>query len=318
MIIEDLQIQGREDPFPGQWRMSGFGGCPREQLAFAQGRLLTRGTNQGAAREGSLHELDLIKRLQAAGYEVVDCLDDQPELQLRWGGDDWPLIGHPDGKIKVANDWMRLEIKSKGLARFKKLQKLGVQIAYPVEYAQVHAYMAAEGLAQCIYICKNRDTGKLYEEIIPFDAGWFDAFLDQHFAPVVMGYTNGDDPMSLPCHSDESVRQWCGYRYACEDTTEVAEDLPDVTEITDDLERWSEISEVASDLDAEIAAIKKKVKGFMIKNGTKKAVIAGVSMSLSSFPRTSLDREVLAEMVPEEVLAQAMKTVDVEQLRLSK
>ena len=323
MIIEDLLAKEEgSTPFPGHWRMSGYGGCQREQLAWAQSRPLTRGTNQGAAYEGSVHEVDLVVRLREAGYVVTDALHDQVELTLRWGGDDWPLIGHPDGKIEVAGAKMRLELKSKGLARFKKLQKDGVEKAYPVEFAQVMAYMAAEGLAQCLYICKNRDNGKLYEEIIPFDTGWFDTFLDEHFAPIVVGYERDDEPETLPCHTDASVRQWCAYRYMCEaeEVTPVVHesDLPEVEAVHADMQRWAEIVEAHREMGEEITLIKKRAKEFMIKNGTKKAVIAGVALSLSSFERSSLDRDALEELVPEEIITKATKSVPVEQLRLTK
>lgn len=343
MIIEDLElVYDDQSSFPDEkWRISGYGGCLRASLALARGKPIMKGY-MGAAMEGRLHEADLLARMEAKGYRLKWHGKDQKEVHIWHGGEEWPLVGHPDGLIQMMSldedshttPWYLLELKSKDTHVFPRLAKYGsVKEAFPTEYAQVQGYMGsvevqAEGVTACMYICKCRGNGKLYEEVIRYDPEWLANYLESEFGQVISGYRLGNiEPEDLPCHESDYVRRWCGNRYACEGegrevvTEETAKSrglMAEWTEIAESVQSWQEAHNAIKELETQEETARKEIASFMTRNGMKSALIHDVQATMVKSSRSSLSKDVLLELgVPEEIIKQATATKETEYLRLT-
>lgn len=328
MIVEELLPEREpEVAWPGYWRMSGVGGCQKALLAYARGEgvyALPRSNQYWlAANEGIVHENDMLLRLQQKGYSLRDTsLTKQAEVKLTdWRGVDWPLVGHPDGLIAMHGAWWLLELKSKDRFMYDRYKKGLVKDVFPVEYAQVQCYMAATSTDNCLYICKNRGTGQLYEEIIRFDPQWLDAFLLEHFGPVVDAYQNGTSIDNLACHSDPHVRRWCPMENVCSGKLPMA-DVAVVSSVTPSLDaqqaiaQWREAKEMADEAKRLDEEARNTIREFMVQNGMKKASIDGVPVTIYVTETESIDRKKVRELLPEEVWPEVFSKTSGERMRV--
>ena len=62
-----------------------------------------------------------------------------------------------------------VEYKTHNDASFRKLAKEGVEVAKPMHYAQMQAYMGLAKLTRALYLAVNKDSDELYAERVQFD-----------------------------------------------------------------------------------------------------------------------------------------------------
>jgi hypothetical protein len=257
--------------------------------------------------------------MEAVGHKLFDTGENQIEVTMRWAGDDWPLIGHPDGFIipKDMDDKYLLELKSKGPYIYNRFKKYPTVLeAFPIEYAQVQCYMAATGMKSCIYIAKDRGSGMMHEEIIRFDPEWMDGFMADHFGPVVDAYGNGDSIETLSCHPDDYARRWCPLRNFCSGQDDVAAtEAP--PKIEESLLAYRQAKAMADDAKTMLDEAKSELSRFLIDSGKKKISLNGVTVQMVEGTRSSIDTQRLEEIVPEEVIKQVTKKTSYEYLKVS-
>jgi hypothetical protein len=324
MIIEELYETNQVRTFNGCWGISQLGGCQRALLAYARPSLAPvslGGQWAIAADEGRLHEADVVSRLRQRGYAVIHAGADQRTVTCVTDETTWPLEGHPDGHVDIP-PWYLLEVKSKNDEYFRRFKKLGpVKQSFFKEYVQVQGYLfspevTADGITSCLYIAKNRSSGKLYEEIIRGDPKWFHDFLLIHFSPVLEAYQHEDPLESLPCSTDDYARQWCPLRFWCSGAIEKS--VPAVSDAG--LAEAVEKAQRAKQLEQESEALKQEantaIKNFLIKNGMKKATVDGVPVQIVGSTRKSLKIEEVAEIVPEEEMKKLVHSTSYEYVKV--
>lgn len=299
--------------------MSSVGGCDRANLGVARGLIPFSGGFSLPAREGSLHEYDLVTRLRDKGYVIINALDDQKPVACgEWKETGAPLlVGHPDGQIFIDDGRpYLLEIKSKDLGRYAWLSKGDVQKMFPTEYVQVQLYMTATGLDNCLYICKNRTSGKLYEEIIRHDDKFLDRFLAERLNPVIKAVENPEIPISdFSCHEHPDVRKWCPLGYMCDEGAldPVVKDEPELIEA---IQQWRRVKELTEEADTLNASLRKKLKKYLTDVAEKKVFIDGVPVQIVQGTRTGWNKPYLEEVLTDEEMREARTATPFEQLRI--
>lgn len=129
---------------------------------------------------GQREEEVFVEELRMIGCEVYDR---DPETQKQFevtffGG---LFGGHLDavalGIPEAPKTPHVVEMKTHSDASFKKLQKLGVQAAKPMHYAQMQVYMGGMGFERALYMAVNKDNDELYTERIEFNKDVFNGIL---------------------------------------------------------------------------------------------------------------------------------------------
>lgn len=151
-------------------RMSESGKCARALSAKLLGYEPTPAPTwlETSANEGIWHEMRIKAELVEQGYSPEQYQD---EYVL-----DFPsfhLVGHIDGIVTEDGEWSAyasnkpmplsklLEIKSMSQFEFDRWMR-GNFKEFPQYASQITCYMEATGLAECLYIVKNRNNG--YED----------------------------------------------------------------------------------------------------------------------------------------------------------
>lgn len=103
---------------------------------------------------------------------------------------DGQFKGHCDGIIVTGPDCLEYpclwEHKALGSSGWRKLEKDGIQKAYPHYYAQVQIYMAYLGLDEnpALFTAVNSDNCEILHILVPFDAGAAQAWSDRAVAII--------------------------------------------------------------------------------------------------------------------------------------
>lgn len=110
---------------------------------------------------GNIYESRIISYINNLNnWEVRDCQKSIESGIVR---------GNIDG-IAVNNGIKYLlEIKTSAQRYFSKLLKSGVKEAFIKHYIQIQIYMMLLGLKKTIYLCVNKNTDEIYEEIVELD-----------------------------------------------------------------------------------------------------------------------------------------------------
>lgn len=99
----------------------------------------------------------------------------QGPLQWQFEDHDGHYAGSTDGTVRgvstwfpetAAKGWGLLECKTHGDQSFNELVKKAVQTAKPVHYIQMQEYMHYRDLAWALYMAINKNTHRLYAEVI--------------------------------------------------------------------------------------------------------------------------------------------------------
>jgi CRISPR/Cas system-associated exonuclease Cas4 (RecB family) len=112
-------------------------------------------------RQGHATEAIVIEDLREAGVEVV-------EAQREFSGFEGRFRGHCDGIARYKGEKFVLEIKSANNASYDKFVSLGVR-SNQRYWGQVQCYMAFASVHQTLFVVENKNSQKLYTEIVPYD-----------------------------------------------------------------------------------------------------------------------------------------------------
>jgi hypothetical protein len=170
-------------------------------------------------RRGHEGEDWMAEWLRLAGFNLYTV--DENGAQKCFRALDGKLLGYADGVFLGGPEefgpyprlWENKVLGSKG---WNKVDKEGVQKAYPVYYGQVQLYMAYFDLADdpALFTALNADTMEVYAENIPFDAAEAQRLSDR----AVNVVSASDAGQLLPrCTTDEDFFEckFCDWHERC-------------------------------------------------------------------------------------------------------
>lgn len=108
---------------------------------------------------GRHEEKRLIKVLQGSGYLVLDRQGAFSVMDANFQGHIDGVILDGDGKKHI------LEIKSANEKNFLKLQKQGIEAAFPNYYLQCQMYMHFLKIPQCLFLAVNKNNGAIQKVV---------------------------------------------------------------------------------------------------------------------------------------------------------
>lgn len=129
------------------------------------------------------------------------------------------IAGHCDGVITAGPPLMAYpalwEMKALGDKGWKDTVKKGVKLSKPVYYAQMQLYMAYLGLTEHpgLFTALNGNDGRIYAELVPFDAAAAQAASDRG-ARVVSALSADELPRVAKEPTDFRCK-WCDYASSC-------------------------------------------------------------------------------------------------------
>ena len=129
------------------------------------------------------------------------------------------ISGHCDGVIIAGPDAMAYpalwEMKALGDKGWKDTVKRGVKVSKPVYYAQMQLYMAYLGLTENpgLFTALNGNDGKLYAELVPFDAQAAQAASDRGVR--VVSAMSADELPRIGRDSTDFRCKFCDFRQKC-------------------------------------------------------------------------------------------------------
>jgi hypothetical protein len=120
---------------------------------------------------GNIEEARLMNSLRMIGCEVDEV--DHRGKQYRASAVAGHVRGKTDGKVRglpeAPKPWHVAEAKSMKDEYWQKVKKLGVKAGYYEHYTQLNIYCHLFGYEDGLYICRNKNTGEIYTEIIKTD-----------------------------------------------------------------------------------------------------------------------------------------------------
>ena len=203
-----------EDERRGHMGASGIGAdCPRQ--AWYDYRWIIRRDHAGRMlrlwKRGHREEEAFIHDLRLAGFRVLE-VNEETEKQFSFSR----LWGHFGGSIDSAlqdatGAWYLLEFKTYNLARFRELQRHGVQDTDSKYWTQLHVYMGLSGLRRAFFfaVCKNDDH--LHCEEVEYNPQVFEYALTRAEELI---YTETPPPR-ITSNPSYYICKWCDYHAIC-------------------------------------------------------------------------------------------------------
>lgn len=188
-----------------------YGGTPVDIGSEFDGRILR------VFEAGHRFEDMTIRWLKLAGLVLRSHKRDGS--QFGFAAADGRFRGHIDGVIVGGPDLsvpypMLFEHKALSSASWQDTVKQGVKASKPIYWAQIQIYMAYLAVERTLFVALNRDTMRLYLEVIAFDAAEAQALSDRAVAVI----RSVDARQLLPRiadHPDHYVCRFCPYRRRC-------------------------------------------------------------------------------------------------------
>lgn len=163
---------------------------------------------------GHLEEARFIALLRMIGFEMwqTDANGNQFRISDHGGhfGGSMDGVGRgcpdlPEGEVFVT------EFKTHGDKSFQKLLSDGVLTAKWEHYVQMQLYMGKNGINWALYLAVNKNDDELYAELVPFDSGTFQRYLDRG-ALIVMAT---EPPPKINQSPGWFKCKFCDYRELC-------------------------------------------------------------------------------------------------------
>lgn len=188
-----------------------YAGTPIDSGAAFDGRILR------VFEAGHRFEDMTIRWLRLAGFDLRNQKHDGAPFGFSAAGGRFQ--GHIDGVIVDGPDlgfeWPALfECKALASSSWQDLVRRGVKASKPLYWAQVQAYMAYLEVERTLLVALDRDTPRLYPELIAFDAAAAQALSDRAVAVIrsvearLLLPRIADDP-------DHHLCRFCPYRVRC-------------------------------------------------------------------------------------------------------
>lgn len=182
-------------------------------------------------RDGNVHEADILKLLNEAGIAVIEQQRpfDWKELELR---------GKIDGRIKIENKAIPLEIKSINPHDFEKINSVEDLLKSPKPWtrgyvAQMMVYLLMMNESEGIMLFKNKATGQLKQINVSLDYG-FAEDICKKLENVNRHVKKGSYPERI---TDRTVCQYCDFKHIClvDESTESINisDDPEILELVE-------------------------------------------------------------------------------------
>lgn len=155
------------------------------------------------------HKLEglMLDYLEAAGLDIMRSKD---FTSLR-DNELFELQGHCDAIWYKENSECILEIKTARDSSFNVFVKHGLLKWYPIYYAQVQCYMGMSGIHEAYVIAINKDTSKMHDEHVVFDAPYY-----EHLKSKAERIIAHDEPPARinqnPCYF---TCRMCNYKELC-------------------------------------------------------------------------------------------------------
>jgi len=186
-------------------------GAPVDPGAEFDGRILR------VFEAGHAFEDRLIRWLRLAGFDLRNQKRDGSQFGFSTAGG--CFRGHIDGVIVGGPDlgfsWPVLfECKALSSRSWQDTVKHGVKASKPLYWAQVQVYMAYLAVERTLFVALDRDTMRLYPELIAFDPAAAQALSDKAVAVI----RSVDARELLPRTADDSdhyLCRFCPFRRRC-------------------------------------------------------------------------------------------------------
>ena len=188
-----------------------YGGTAVDADAAFDGRILR------VFEAGHRFEDMTIRWLRLAGFDLRSHKRDGSQFgfataERRFRGHiDGVIVGGPDLGVSYP---VLFEHKALASASWQDTVKRGIKASKPIYWAQAQVYMAYLGIEHTLFVALNRDTMRLYPEMIAFDAADAQALSDR----AVTVIRSVEARLLLPRVSDDSdyyVCRFCPYRRRC-------------------------------------------------------------------------------------------------------
>ena len=188
-----------------------YGGTPVDSDATFDGRILR------VFEAGHRFEDMTIRWLRLARFDLRSHKRDGSQFgfataERRFRGHiDGVIVGGPDLGVPYP---VLFEHKALASASWQDTVKRGVRASKPIYWAQAQVYMAYLAIEHTLSVALNRDTMRLYPEIIAFDAADAQALSDR----AVTVIRSVEARVLLPRISDDPdhyVCRFCPYRRRC-------------------------------------------------------------------------------------------------------
>lgn len=188
-----------------------YGGTPVDQNAVFDGRILR------VFEAGHRFEDMTIRWLRLAGFGLRSHKRDGS--QFGFATADGRFRGHIDGVIVGGPDLgvsypILFEHKALSSTSWQDTVKRGVKASKPIYWAQAQVYMAYLAIEHTLFVALNRDTMRLYPELIAFDAADAQALSDRAVT-VIRSVEARELLPRIADDPDHYVCRFCPYRRRC-------------------------------------------------------------------------------------------------------
>ena len=316
--LEEVQAQ----VWDGRFHVSDISYASPRRLLYIARNVPVRRPYRPVLREGLLHEDDIIARLRANGCNVT-----LRNIELK--DDNWPIVGHIDGLVQVNGLWYPLETKSVNFRWFQDLKKKYCQEAFPEYWNQIQLYLsfgsslqkAADGplTDTAFLIAKNRDTGQLFEQMIPYDPSVQEHLLHDIVAPALHAYEHGLDYSAVECgcQAVPRIQKYCPYRFFCEEgKVENLEPVEDVR-LKECAGMWTEAKALEERAEELKGQAKISFEQHLRVNDLNKFLVEGYTVQMIQTTRESANIKLLREKLGREEAQKFIKSSQTEYVRVS-
>jgi hypothetical protein len=188
-----------------------YGGTPVDSGAAFDGRILR------VFEAGHRFEDMTIRWLRLAGFDLRNQKRDGS--QFGFSAAEGRFRGHIDGVIVGGPDLgapypMLFEHKALASSSWQDTVKRGVKASKPLYWAQVQVYMAYLSVERTLFVALNRDTMRLYPELIAFDPAAAQALSDRAVA-VIRSVEARELLPRIADDPDHYLCRFCPYRVRC-------------------------------------------------------------------------------------------------------
>lgn len=188
-----------------------YGGTPVDPDAAFDGRIL-RVFEAGHRFEGMT-----IRWLRLAGFDLRSHKRDGS--QFGFAAANGRFRGHIDGVIVGGPDLgvsfpILFEHKALSSSSWQDTVKRGVKASKPIYWAQAQVYMAYLAIEHTLFVALNRDTMRLYPELIGFNPADAQALSDRAVT-VIRSVAACELLPSISDDPDHYVCRFCPYRRRC-------------------------------------------------------------------------------------------------------
>jgi hypothetical protein len=204
----------QDDEFRAHLGMSGIGDPCARKIWF-DFRWVTKKLHKGQMlrllNRGKLEEDRFVGWLIKAGVTVHQN-DPATGKQYRFTGYKGHVGGEMDGVgVGLIDGPYLLEFKTSNTTAFKEMESNGVCLTKPVHYVQMQMYMGVFNLSRALYLMIEKNTDKIYEEVVFFDKECFEKYSER----ARMIVDSPEPPPRISNNPSWYECKWCDHHAVC-------------------------------------------------------------------------------------------------------